>query len=153
MDQWCVCIYPQSPLLCRQICFGVLLEDSCYLCILWHPISMVNIRLVFRNFISDLWYFFLRTSSLAPTLKTLIRDAWGSPSPYGGTLFGGRYIFIMFSFLTPLCGSILGSAGFTFSVFDPLNIEVVIVDMIFARRLEAFCEEGTHKVQTCRIRQ
>ena len=57
------------------------------------------------------------------------------------------------SSLPPLhcVGSILGLAGFTFSVFDPLNIEVVIVDMIFARRLGA--EEGTHKVQTGRIRK
>ena len=54
---------------------------------------------------------------------------------------------------TLLCCSVLGLRGFTFFVFDPLDIEVIIRDIVFARGLRAYIREGTHEEETCRTGQ
>lgn len=103
---------------------------------------------------SDLRWFFLRTSSIAPTWNILVNIIWGRPRSYGRALLGDRCLPFTFPFPPLRCvRSVLGSTGFTFFVFDPLDIEVIIRDMVFARGLRAYIREDTHEEETRRTGQ
>lgn len=75
----------------------------------------------------------------------MIKVAWGRSGPYGRALLRDMGLFT-FPF-PPFCGTgiVLGPTRSTFFVFNPVNIDIVIEHLVFARGLGAFVWEGTHE--------
>ena len=98
------------------------------------------------------------SSELAPLLQPgiflSILFGAGQGHTYRRPLPGDKCLPFTFPFLLLCCVcSVLGSTGFTFFVFDPLDIEVIIRDIVFARGLRTYISESTHEEETCRTGQ